>query len=79
MAKVINDTLQDLRTIEGTLANDEYSTDEEMEVFLRIECPGFDPALIAQLIREQRPVFFREPLHTIDWSYYLLPNGIWNN
>ena len=43
--------LQHLRTIEGTLANDEYSTDEEMEVFLRIECPGFDPALIGRIIR----------------------------
>ena len=73
------DLQQDQRTIEGTLANDENSSDEELQAFLQAECPGFDPALIARLIREQRPVFDLEPLHNIDWSYYLLPNGIWSN
>ena len=73
------DLQQDQRTIEGTLANDEYSSDTEILEFLLEECPGFDPALLARLIREQRPVFDLEPLHNIDWSYYLLPNGIWSN
>ena len=76
----MNDTLQqDQRTIEGTLANDEYSSDTEVLELLMEECPGFDQALIARIIREQRPIFYLEPLHIIDWSYYDLPNGIWNN
>ena len=73
------DLQQHQRQIEGSLANDEYSSDEEMLADLIEWCPGFDPALIKRLIQEQRPTFFLEPLHNIDWSYYLLPNGIWNN
>jgi len=73
------DLLQHQRTIEGTLANDENSSDAELLEFLLEECPGFDPALIARLIQEQRPRFFTEIMHTIDWEEHGLPNGIWNN
>ena len=73
------DQQQHQRQIEGSLANDENSSDEELLEFLLEECPGFDPALIARIIDWERPIFFLEPLHIIDWSYYELPNGIWKN
>ena len=73
------DLQQHQRTIEGTLANDENSSDDELQAFLQAECPGFDPALIARIIDAERPIFYLEPLHNIDWSYYDLPNGIWTN
>ena len=71
--------IDDQRQIEGSLANDEYSSDEEMLADLIEWCPGFDPALIKRIIQENRPSFFVRALHEIDWSYYLLPNGIWND
>lgn len=71
--------LKDQRQIESSLANDEYSSDQELLADLISFCPGFDPALIERIIQEQRPWFFLEPLHIMNWQQYGLPNGIWND
>jgi hypothetical protein len=59
-----------LRFVETTLANDEYSSDDEMCDHLIKECPLVNAELIAKLIEQERSTFFTEPLHTIDWSEY---------
>lgn len=66
--------LQSLRFIETTLASDEGSTDAEILAHLSTECPEVAPALIAELITNERQQFFLEPLHIIDWIRYEQPN-----
>ena len=68
------DRNQSLRFIETTLANDEGSTDEELLTHLSAECTDVAPALIAELIQNERQQFFLEPLHIIDWEGYEQPN-----
>lgn len=68
------DMLQSLRYIESTLANDDFSTDAEIQAYLSAKCPAVAPALIAELITNERQQFALEPLHIIDWIRYEQPN-----
>lgn len=49
--------------LEGTLANDEFSTDEELLEFFVAE--GVDEGTAKRAI-EQRPMFLREPVYFLN-------------
>lgn len=59
---MLNNTLQDQRQIEGSLANDENSSDEEMLADFIKWCPGFDPALLERITTHVSPVDLRRKM-----------------
>lgn len=62
----------EMSQVEGTLANDEVSTDEELVEFLTPLTRNLLPAdKVKELIEKERPQFLRYMFHEISWREYL--------
>jgi hypothetical protein len=68
-AACLFDPLEQTRII-NTLANDEYSSDAELFDLLKEGMSDDAQQMLQRLIEQERPKFFTEVFHDIDWNNY---------
>lgn len=63
--------ITDQHKVESILANDEYSSDEEVVEVMIESCPSMSAELLRRIVEQERDNFFRDPFHTIHWPHYM--------
>lgn len=60
----------DRHVVGSVLANDEESSDNELIDLLVDQTKQLTPQMIHELVTIERPKFFTNPMHSIDWACY---------